>query len=324
MTACRICGNEQGNRTHVVREMMYGTRDTFEYIECAGCGCLQIAAYPTNLDRYYPSEYWDFESRRMDSTNRKVGLDAWIRQRRTRYWLNNKPDPFGKMLALGNSIPRHITWLRRAGVSNLDISVLDIGCGIGDRLHALRSAGLTHLEGVDPFIEGDIRYPNGVQIYKKSLFDVDGTYDFITLHHSFEHMPDPLRVMRMLYELVAPSGVALLRIPVAAQAWRDYGVHWVQIDAPRHFYLHTVESLRLVAKQAGFHIERIDFDSDAFQFWGSEQYRQDIPLYDPRSCEFGIARSIFNPEAIQDYARKSRELNKLGKGDQACFYLRRL
>jgi len=200
---------------------------------------------------------------------------------------------------------------------------LDVGCGIGDRLQALRTAGLTHLEGVDPFIDDDIHYANGVRVYKKLIFEVDGVYDLITLHHSFEHMPEPLTVMRKLYELVAPQGVLLLRIPVAAQAWREYGVYWVQIDAPRHFYLHTINSMEILAKQAGFYIDRIDFDSDAFQFWGSEQYRRDISLYDPSSCEFGTAQSIFSRKEIEDFARRSRELNKEEKGDQACFYLRK-
>ena len=322
MSACRICGNVEENRTHAVREMMFGTRDSFEYVECGRCGCLQIAEYPKDLGTYYPSDYWDFQKRRMPAVHPGKGFRHWVSQRRTRYWLTDKKDWLGRILAWHTPIPRHVSWLRRGGIRDMDISVLDVGCGLGDRLLALRGAGLSRLEGVDPFIAEDVTYPNGVRVFRKSVFDVQGQYDLITLHHSFEHMQEPVAVLEKLRSLVAPEGVVLLRIPVAAAAWKEYGVHWVQIDAPRHLYLHTVESLGIAAQKAGLTVERVHFDSTAFQFWGSEQYRQDIMLYEPRSYEYGLARSIFTADQIADFARKSRELNKEGIGDQACFYLR--
>jgi hypothetical protein len=39
---CRVCGNSSGNRVHRAREMFAGTRDEFDYVECASCGTLQI------------------------------------------------------------------------------------------------------------------------------------------------------------------------------------------------------------------------------------------------------------------------------------------
>src|SRR5690606_33179597 len=54
---CRICGNIGENKMHMAREMMFGTRDKFRYIECAKCGTLQIAEIP-DLTKYYPAEYY--------------------------------------------------------------------------------------------------------------------------------------------------------------------------------------------------------------------------------------------------------------------------
>lgn len=302
---------------------MFGTREPFDYFECARCGCLQIGCYPKDMQKYYPPHYWDFESQRMPVAPGNTGLRAWIRRRTTQYWLASRPDPVGRMVAAGRPIPRHITWLRRAGVRDLDIRVLDVGCGIGDRLQALWSSGLRRLEGLDPFIETDIHYPSGVSVFKKTVFEHTGEYDLVMLHHSFEHMPNQLSVLRKLNRLVAPSGTLLLRIPVAAQAWREYGADWVQIDAPRHFYLHTLTSMNVLAADAGFRIARIYFDSNSFQFWGSEQYRRDIPLYDPRSLEFGPEKSVFSRKDIDEFTRRSQEWNDASIGDQACFYLRK-
>ena len=40
ITACAVCGNAYGNAIHVAREMMFGFRDRFHYLECAACKVL--------------------------------------------------------------------------------------------------------------------------------------------------------------------------------------------------------------------------------------------------------------------------------------------
>ena len=55
--SCRICGNSENNRKHIAREMMFGTRERFEYLECARCGTVQLIDVP-DLSRYYPEDYY--------------------------------------------------------------------------------------------------------------------------------------------------------------------------------------------------------------------------------------------------------------------------
>src|ERR1035441_659421 len=65
--ACSICANVAGNSTYTVAEMMYGSGELFDYFECAECKCLQIAAVPDDLSRYYPSTYYrDRKSTRLN------------------------------------------------------------------------------------------------------------------------------------------------------------------------------------------------------------------------------------------------------------------
>lgn len=66
----RICSNTESNRALIVREMMYGFGDTFEYIECAQCGCLQIREIPDDLSKYYPENYWAFQGKKISTTGR--------------------------------------------------------------------------------------------------------------------------------------------------------------------------------------------------------------------------------------------------------------
>jgi len=108
---------------------------------------------------------------------------------------------------------------------------------------------------------------------------------------------------------------------VSSYAWEKYGHNWVQLDAPRHLYLHTEKSIRAIAQKTGFEVKDITYDSYEFQFWGSEQYLNGISLKAPESLENGLERSIFTKKQIKEFKRVAADLNKKGAGDQACFYL---
>ena len=139
-------------------------------------------------------------------------------------------------------------------------------------------------------------------------------------HHSFEHVPDPKETLKSVARLLSEDGHCIIRIPtVSSYAWEHYGVNWVQLDAPRHFYLHSSESMHHIAGLAGLEIYDAVYDSTSFQFTGSEQYLQDIPLHDLAS-KGGIELS---KAEIKDYNQKAKALNKDNRGDQAVFYIRK-
>jgi SAM-dependent methyltransferase len=202
--------------------------------------------------------------------------------------------------------------------------VLDVGCGSGRLLYLLRLAGWTELLGVDAFLPADRRYANGLEIRRATLAQVDGGWDTIMFHHAFEHLPDPQATLQEVAERLAPGGVCLLRLPLAdSEAWTRYGVDWVQLDAPRHLFLHTRRSLERLAADAGLAIDAIVHDSYELQFWGSEQYRQDIPLLSEGSYRWGAGAPLFSAAQIAAWREESEMLNRAGRGDQAAVYLRR-
>ncbi|MBL0307726.1 MAG: methyltransferase domain-containing protein [Chitinophagaceae bacterium] len=134
------------------------------------------------------------------------------------------------------------------------------------------------------------------------------------LHHAFEHMDEPLTILKKLYALLNNKGHLIIRIPVAdCYAWKKYGVNWVQLDAPRHFFLHTTKSISLLSEQSGFTLMDVLFDSYSLQFTGSEKYLKNIPLMDETE--------LFSEKQIQNYSKESENLNSTKEGDQACFYL---
>jgi SAM-dependent methyltransferase len=321
--ACRICENRLDNRIHRAHEMMFGMRDEFEYLECAACGTLQIIEIP-DLSRFYPAEYYSFDVAQELGLSNK--LKSRLAARLAANYFNNRRNYIGKHLAEKKPwIKIHFpAYLRQFKLGiNLRSRILDFGCGTGRLLHTLRYFGFRNLTGADAFIEKDIFYPNGVKIYKRRLEELEPFFDFVMLHHSFEHLPNPLETLRETHRLLRKNKFCLIRIPVVNYAWEKYGVNWVQLDPPRHLFLFTEKSLGLLAEKAGFTIEKIIYDSESFQFWGSEQYLQGVPLNDMRSYKGDISKSIFTAEQIADWEKQAEELNAKNRGDQACFYLRK-
>ena len=104
-------------------------------------------------------------------------------------------------------------------------------------------------------------------------------------------------------------------------AWREYAENWVQIDAPRHFYIYSEQSMRYICNLYNLVVTGVYYDSDVFQFWGSIQNQKNIPLNDNRSWVVNKKTSIFTEKEIDFYKKKSQELNLAFDGDQACFLI---
>ncbi len=302
---------------------MFGWREEFEYFECARCGCLQIAQIPADLAKYYPSEgYYSYKP------PKEKRYPAWLlrlRHERTRYFLGEF-SAAGAALGLISKRPEHFDWFRGRGVT-LDSRIVDVGCGAGGLLLKLQREGFRSLLGADPFIQADIDYGNGVRILKRGVEELDGEFDFVMLHHSFEHMADSAVALRALSRRVAPGGTLLLRIPVSdCHARRKYGLDWVAWDAPRHLYLHTVKSMQLLAAGADMEISSVVYDSIGQQFSSSELYMRGVPhlehgKYRPDSGK-DARPDAFSQEEWDGFQRRAAELNRRREGDTACFYLR--
>lgn len=325
MPTCRICNNADDNQTYIVREMMFGSRDKFEYFLCSQCGCLQIKEVPQNMEKYYPKNYYSFS---IIDNAKDVQISYFrmlLRRCRANFILTGK-GVVGKIVSMIGSdyFSADWDWFRKSKVK-LNDEILEIGCGAGRLLFELQQQGFTKLTGIDPYIEKDI-ISGHVRIFKKHIEQLSKIYDFIMMHHSFEHMPDPVFVLKETKRLLRPGHGVLIRIPVISPYfWQTYGVDWVGIDAPRHFYLHTIDSMKILAKKSGLQLTDIVFDSTAYDLWASEQYRRDIPLVDKdRSYWMNIknpAKTIFTERQITDFENKVTELNKIGQGARAGFYL---
>jgi SAM-dependent methyltransferase len=323
MSGCRICANRKNNKTHHAREMMFGSRDEFEYLECGSCGTLQITEIP-DLSAYYPQDYYS-----LNKTEEIEFADKLKKRIAARYagkYFIKGRSLFGKYVSDNKPwIHHHFPASLKDPILNIDFKsrILDFGCGNGRLLRVLSLFGFRNLTGADAFIESEIAYSNDLKIFKKSLDEIEPFYDLVMLHHSFEHLPNPQESILQAFRLVKPGGFCLVRIPLVNFAWEKYGVSWVQLDPPRHLFLYTETSFRILAEKAGFSVEKVVYDSEEFQFWASEYYSQNIAMSDENWFDGKFENSIFTEEQFLKWQNLAKQLNDENRGDQACFYLRK-
>lgn len=316
---CRICRKGRGVALFEVPEFQFGMGETFAYFLCGACGCLQIAATPADLGRYYPRHYYSYRKNARASFYAR--LKAALEKKRNRFGLYGKGF-LGRLLQM--ALPElALPKLGRLKPSK-DARILDVGSGAGGILGFLAEEGYPHVTGVDPFVPEASSGEHGPRIIKGSLLDLDGAFDIIMFNHSLEHMDDNLAMLAKARALLADDGWCVVSIPtVSSEAWRRYGIHWHGLDAPRHLYLHSVESFRLLAAEAGFDIRETLYDSNTAQFWASENFRRGLNLKADGSRRTWLANRLGRAIGFIPQYLRARALNRAGQGDLVAFFLRK-
>lgn len=314
---CRICSGAQEGPTASVREMMFGTRERFDYFFCGSCGTFQIAEMPEDVGRYYSGKaYYSFNNRQRTPGWKK------LLTRLGALGMVGRPDRY----PAGGSIIDRIRkgsepWIAHIPGLRLESSVLDVGCGEGARLDKLSELGFTRLSGVDPFLplEKAGLTADGINLIHGELADVTDRFDLVTMHHSLEHFPDPQAMLETARERLLPGGRIFVRIPLMQRAvWERYGAHWSQIDAPRHFYLFTADAFGAMARRAGFEVASSGYDGLGWSQVWSEGYARDVPMH---RADGAPNAPPLSPQEIARCERLAAELNASGEGDQGWFVL---
>ncbi len=309
---CRICGLGGMHASYRVREMMFGSKEIFEYFSVHRLRMFADCGDPARHDA---------------ALSNRLLFDVGLRRRGRNLTPPQVEQRAGRCVAIAVVQSRF-----RSQGANLCVAapqrsqstsrILDIGCGRGLLLNELAQDGFHQLTGLDPFVDRDLVYNNGVHIHRAPLDGLHGQFDLVMMHHSMEHMDDQHRVLDLASRLLAPNGCMLVRIPVLGYSWRAYGVDWGQLDAPRHFYLHSFRSFERLVEQSALRLDDSYYDSTSLQFWLSEQYTRDIPLNAPNSHGVDPEHSPFSAGQLKAWHRQAVRLNALRDGDSACFFLR--
>lgn len=293
--------------------MLFGTREQFDYFECAECGSLSIAVVPPDLARHYPPTYYSF------ATTEYPPRFGRLARRLAVFALLKMPAP------LSNRLPARMSRWRGMGKAGVKRStrMLDVGCGNGALLKSLERCGFQDLHGIDPFVEQSSTQPR-ITITKGEMRDLDGVYGFILLSHCLEHMPDPLLALRDVTRLCAPGGHALISVPVVNRSWRDLGPDWMALDPPRHLFIPTVSGLTdLIHSVPRLRVKDTWFDTTVLEFYGSELARMRMPMFDRATGAPTDPTQQFGAAQVAVWERQVRDYNRRGEAGTASFLVQK-
>jgi SAM-dependent methyltransferase len=282
---CRLCGSAECDKPIQIKEMMFGTRELFDYVRCQTCDTLQIVEIPTDMGRYYPSDYYSF-----------TPPLPTFRQKLTRFF---KPTPRPQ-------------WLDGVDTAS---TVLDVGSGGGLLLHQMHQWGFRALTGFDPFLNECRDLPSGIRLTNK---EPQGQFDLVMMHHALEHVPDPADSLAAVRRFVQPGGRIVIRIPVRqGHAWRTYGKDWAHLDPPRHLTLWTAKGFIRFAAENGLQTSDWGFDGTLFSLVYSDLFARDIAMKGP-----GSEAPPLTSDRRAELNALSAKLNESGDGDCAWFVLK--
>lgn len=186
---------------------------------------------------------------------------------------------------------------------------LDFGCGAGGLLQlcsslAVKAVGLELQPRPRQYLRS-----KGIQCAEEIDEIKDESLDIITMFHVFEHLPDPINLLKKLKSKLINGGTLIIEVPHA----NDALLSLYDIDAfkaftfwSEHLILHTINSLELFITKAGLKINSI---------YGFQRYPLSNHLYWlAQSLPQGEQKWTFlnNPILAETYAQT---LQSIGKTD---------
>ncbi|MGC3968763.1 MAG: class I SAM-dependent methyltransferase [Pirellulales bacterium] len=203
----------------------------FQVRACKSCGhhfTVPILG-PDQIGAYYAEEYYGTRNKRFNPLmEAPVG---WFRRRRA----------------------------KRLGTFGPIGKVLDVGCGRGLTLNALRKLGW-QTKGCE-FSATSARYAREVlnldvacEGFSPASYG-DDEFDAVILWHVLEHLSNAREALETCARIVKPGGVLVIAVPnfESYQAqWTRYG--WFHLDMPRHYQHYSASWLRERFDELGFDI----------------------------------------------------------------------
>jgi 2-polyprenyl-3-methyl-5-hydroxy-6-metoxy-1,4-benzoquinol methylase len=155
---------------------------------------------------------------------------------------------------------------------------LDIGTGNGVYAATLKRIGwdVTGVE-FDAEAARNTAARHGLRVLNCTLEEArfeDEAFDFISMFHVIEHLPDPVATLREVRRVLRVGGQLMLRTPnFDSLTRRATGRHWRGVEAPRHLYLFNRRSLARALTEAGFRVTAAVTSRAATRYYVAESLR---------------------------------------------------
>lgn len=175
------------------------------------------------------------------------------------YFLANKDFLFadGKPDVFSYVMPRTLFFwaLGASGFRPVNRRALDVGCGIGIMVHYLRFLGY-EAEGVEisqwavEYARRELKLSGVRQGTIQDARFPTSSFSLVTLVHVIEHLDDPVPMLREIFRILEPGGIAYVELPSSERDSSDYGID-------DHFWFYTPQALQRLLCCIGFRDVRI-------------------------------------------------------------------
>ena len=137
-------------------------------------------------------------------------------------------------------------------------SVLDVGCGSGSFLNAVRAASGATVAGVDLVDLSSRPELDGIEFHAGTFTTASAgreRFDLVTMWHFLEHDYDPRQSLRQTFDALKPGGLAVIEVPrLDSLSFRLFRNRWPGIQAPQHTALFDRGRLIRIVSEAGFEL----------------------------------------------------------------------
>lgn len=235
---CDLCGADDTELVYEEKDRLHQLNGIFYLVRCRRCGLMYVNPRPTpeEISYYYPKDYHAYK---IPSKNSLLArLDYY-------YGMHKRCKAVITQSGL------------RSG------RVLDIGCSFGGFLDFMRRYGEWDLYGVEINAEAASYAIErlGLNVFIGNLQDAcypSEFFDIITLWNVLEHLHCPQSTLFEINRIIRPGGLLVISLPnLHSIEAKIFGRYWAGLDAPRHLYIYTLDTLNQALSLAGFAINRI-------------------------------------------------------------------
>lgn len=212
----------------------------FSYLRCGKCGLVYLDLAPSDLGKYYPSDYYVIARSREE-------LAAWSNWERYKIEIVGRFRGLGRLVEIG---PASGAFAFLAKASGFDVTAIE--------MDPRCCASLRNLLGIEVIESAD----EAAALARTEPSDV------ITMWHVIEHLTDPWSMLDVAASKLRPDGVLVIATPSpAAFQFGILGAHWAHVDAPRHLWLIPPELIAQRARRLGLRTELCTTRDVGSIFW---------------------------------------------------------
>jgi len=241
---CNLCGADNHRLFMEVSDQRVESEEKFKIVKCNNCGLIFTNPRPTKVEinDYYTSQYYENLTVMHDNVKTERHLFA-----RSYHKFGHKL----KRKELFEKVKRVEDNIGKRG------KVVDVGCGNGDFLGLMKSKGWQCLGiEISNLMSQHAMQKYGLHVFNGELEEANlpqDSVDVITFWHSFEHLHDPIRVLRESYRILKKNALIIILVPnIESYEFMILKEKWPHLDVPRHLYHWSAKTLANLLKKAEF------------------------------------------------------------------------